>query len=395
MSINTKHMAMVVLGLVIVGNVQAANVTGTWQAEFDTQIGVQKYIYTLAQDGDKVTGKAGSDIGGEKREVELTEGKLNGDEITFVETMRFMDNDIRIDYKGKVSGDKIMFTRKVGDFATEELVARRVQPGDALSAADAKSPPAASRFDARRDGIERGKVETIQYESKSVGVKRNMLVYTPPGYSKDTKYPVFYLLHGIGGNETNWTRTGLADVILDNLYADKKITPMIVVMPNGRASADPRPANIFGRSNVEAYAFFENDLLKDIIPYIESHYSVKASREHRALAGLSMGGGQSLNIGLKHPDVFAWVGGFSSAPNTRGARELITEPAAAKDKLRLLWLSCGDRDGLMNISRSFHEDLTEMDVAHTWHVDSGGHTWPVWKNDLYLISQLLFKDKEN
>lgn len=250
-------------------------------------------------------------------------------------------------------------------------------------------------FDLRREGIERGKVETIEYPSKTVGVKRKLLVYTPPAYSKNKKYPVLYLLHGIGGNETNWTLAGAADVILDNLYADKKIEPLIVVMPNCRASATPRPANIFDQSNLEAYAVFENDLLKDIIPYIESHYPVLADREHRALAGLSMGGGQSLNFGLKNMDVFAWVGGFSSAPNTKPARELITDPAAAKEKLHLLWISCGDRDGLMNISRSFHEDLKKMDVPHFWYVDSGGHSWPVWKNDLYLISQMLFKNKKD
>lgn len=249
--------------------------------------------------------------------------------------------------------------------------------------------------DVRREGIERGRVETISYTSKTVGVERKMLVYTPPGYSKKKKYPVLYLLHGIGGDETNWTRAGSASVILDNLYADKKLVPMIVVMPNARASAAPRPANIFDPCNLEAYAVFENDLLNDVIPHIESNFSVKADREHRALAGLSMGGGQSLNFGLKHLDVFAWIGGFSSAPNTKPARQLITEPAVAKDKLKLLWVSCGDRDGLMNISRNFHQDLKQMDISHLWHVDSGGHTWPVWKNDLYLISQLLFKDKKD
>jgi enterochelin esterase-like enzyme len=249
-------------------------------------------------------------------------------------------------------------------------------------------------FDIVRDNIERGKLETVEYASKTVGVKRKMVVYIPPGYSKNTTYPVLYLLHGIGGDQTNWTQAGLADVILDNLYADKKIVPMIVVMPNGRASAKPRPANIFEPSNVEAYAVFEKDLLRDVIPYIESHYPVKANREHRALAGLSMGGGQSLNIGLGNLDTFAWVGGFSSAPNTKPARELVTKPKVANNKLRLLWLSCGDRDNLMNISRKFHQDLTDMNISHVWHIDSGGHTWSVWKNDLYLISQQLFQDRK-
>jgi enterochelin esterase-like enzyme len=248
-------------------------------------------------------------------------------------------------------------------------------------------------FDVRRDGIERGTTETVEYDSKTVGVKRKMVIYTPPGYSKGAKYPVLYLLHGIGDDETGWKIKGSAEVVLDNLYADKKLIPMIVVMPNGRASAEPAPANPFAGNPFQAYAAFEDDLLKDVIPYIESHYSVQDDREHRALAGLSMGGGQSLNFGLKHLETFAWVGGFSSAPNTGRADSLITDPAGAARQLRLLWLSCGDRDGLMNISKSFHDALEAMKIPHVWRVDSGGHEWPVWKNDLYLFSQMLFRDK--
>ncbi len=280
----------------------------------------------------------------------------------------------------------------LNEFAPQLFKPVPPEKADNKAAALSKTEPVS--FDALRDNIERGKVETVAYPSKTVGVERKMVVYTPPGYSKDSKYPVLYLLHGIGDNENGWTRTGSADVILDNLYADKKIAPMIVVMPNGRASAQPQPANIFEQSNIEAYAVFEKDLLDDIIPYIESHYPALADREHRALAGLSMGGGQSLNFGLSNLDTFAWVGGFSSAPNTKPARELIAEPKTANDKLRLLWVSCGDQDGLMNVSKKFHDDLTEMNVSHAWHVDSGGHTWPVWKNNLYLLSQRLFQDEK-
>jgi enterochelin esterase-like enzyme len=262
----------------------------------------------------------------------------------------------------------------------------------AQAQAPASLAPAPAGFDARRDGIERGKVETAEYDSKSVGVKRKMVIYTPPGYSKDARYPVLYLLHGIGDDETGWTKKGSADVILDNLFADKKLVPMIVVMPNGRASAEPPPANPFQGNPFQAYAAFEDDLLKDVIPYVESHYPAHAGREHRALAGLSMGGGQSLNFGLKHLDTFAWIGGFSSAPNTRPAADLVTDPADATRKLRLLWVSCGDKDGLMGISDRFHTTLDEKKVPHVWHIDSGRHEWPVWKNDLYLFSQMLFRD---
>ena len=127
---------------------------------------------------------------------------------------------------------------------------------------------------------------------------------------KTRQYPVLYLLHGIGGDENEWTRGGVANVILDNLYADKKAVPMIVVLPNGRAAKDLGPRDPFPRQS-PAFAAFEDDLLKDLIPFIEKNYSAKTDRQSRALAGLSMGGGQSLNFGLSHLDTFAWVGGFS------------------------------------------------------------------------------------
>jgi enterochelin esterase-like enzyme len=131
---------------------------------------------------------------------------------------------------------------------------------------------------------------------------------------------------------------------------------------------------------------FENDLLKDVIPYIESHYSVRGDGDHRGIAGLSMGGGQALTIGLKHPGKFAWVGGFSSG----GLADLI--PAADKP-FRLLWVSCGDTDRLLDASKAFHAALEKNHVPHLWHVDAGGHTWPVWKNDLFLLAQRLFWEK--
>jgi enterochelin esterase-like enzyme len=317
-------------------------------------------------------------------------------------------------------------------------------------------PAAPQGFAVKRDNIERGKVESVEYDSKSVGGKRRLVVYTPPGYSKESKYPVLYLLHGAGGNESNWTRAGAADVILDNLYADKKLVPMIVVMPNGIIQG-PRPgavlsAEIMKRADAdkdgkvtldefvaaarqlfkeldkenkgtldekqlaeainrllpasagppgfgpggfrgrEGNSAFENDLLRDIIPYVESHYPVQADREHRALAGLSMGGGQSLSIGLKHLATFAWIGGFSSALFGRQS-DLTTGPADTTKKLRLLWLSCGDKDQLLDANKSFHAGLEEKKIPHVWLVEPGAHNFSVWKNDLCLFSQMLFRDK--
>jgi enterochelin esterase-like enzyme len=324
--------------------------------------------------------------------------------------------------------------------------------GLTLADTPASLPPAPQGFDARRDQVEHGKLETIEYDSKAVEGKRKATVYTPPGYTKDATYPVLYLLHGAGDDETGWTRKGKADVILDNLYAEKKIVPMIVVMPNGfarrpgsgpgaalaaaimkRADADkdgkvsldefrtaaeaiykeidkdragkldekqlaagldrlvPAPAPGSRGRGLGGNTTFETDLLKDLIPYVEAHYPVKADAEHRALAGLSMGGGQALGIGLRHLDTFAWVGGFSSA--LFGQQGSLVPDADGREKLRLLWLSCGDNDRLLDASKAFHTSLDEKKVPHVWHVDSGAHEWPVWKNDLYLLAPMLFRDK--
>ena len=296
----------------------------------------------------------------------------------------------------------------------------------AQTPATAPFPKAPEGFDVRRTGIPAGRVERIEYDSKVTGNKRPAVVYLPPGYSSARKYPVLYLLHGIGGNENHWTQFGKADAILDNLIADNKALPMIIVMPNGRASNEPVTAMFGGRGGraggadqpgaapagaaapagggrggrggagmgVEftAYAAFEKELIGDLVPFIESRYSVQGDREHRALAGLSMGGGQSLNFGLANLNTFAWVGGFSSAPNTAQPAQLVPDAAAARKQLKLLWVSCGDKDSLFNISEGVHKYLDEQKVPHVWHIDLGGaHDFPVWKNDLYHFSTLLFR----
>ena len=315
MSIKTILLTAALAAFALIPGGRAADVSGQWRAEFDTQIGRQKYTFTLKQDGAKITGKAASEVGDEKHNTELKEGKVTGDDVSFVENLNFQGNDLRIEYSGKVAGDQIKFTRKVGDFATEEVLAKRV-PGAATApprrgpeislGPDDKPafPPAPAGFDAKRDGIPHGRLETVEYDSKTVGVKRKAVIYLPPGYSAGTKYPVLYLLHGIGDDERGWSEKGAAAVILDNLAADRKIVPQIVVMPNGRASATVTVQTPWGEQ-FPAFAAFEKDLLNDLIPYVESHYSVKSDRAARALAGLSMGGGQTLNFGLGHLETFA------------------------------------------------------------------------------------------
>ncbi len=264
--------------------------------------------------------------------------------------------------------------------------------GSLYCSISAQVPPPASGFDTVRASIAHGMVDTVIYSSKTVGVKRKATIYTPPGYSKKSKYPVLYLLHGIGGDEKEWLNGGQPQVILDNLYAEGKIEPMIVVMPNGRAMKDDRATGyIMAPDKVQAFADFEKDLLNDLIPFIEKKYPVLADKDHRAVAGLSMGGGQSLNFGLGNLDVFSWVGGFSSAPNTKPPQELLPDAEAARNKLKLLWISCGASDGLVAFSKRTHDFFEKNNVPHIYFIEPGFHDFKIWKSSLYMFSQLLFK----
>jgi len=250
-------------------------------------------------------------------------------------------------------------------------------------------------FDEVNPNAKQGKIETISYESKTVGSIRKATVYTPPGFDKSKKYPVLYLLHGIGGDEKEWLNGGNPNVILDNLYAEGKLVPMIVVMPNGRAMKDDSASgDIMAADKVKAFSVFEKDLLSDLIPFIQKKYPVLKDREHRAIAGLSMGGGQSLNFGLGNLDTFAWVGAFSAAPNTKVGEELLPKPEEAKKKLKLLWISCGDKDWLIENSTRTHDYLSKNNVPHIYYIEPGVHDFKVWKNGLYMFSQFLFKDVE-
>src|SRR5450432_4615348 len=240
---------------------------------------------------------------------------------------------------------------------------------------------ASQGYDTVHADIPHGRIDTIIYLSKTVDSKRRALIYTPPGYSKKKKYPVLYLLHGIGGDEKEWLNGGSPQIILDNLYAEKKIEPMIVVMPNGRAMKDDRAVgNIFDSAKVQAFANFEKDLLNDLIPFIQKHYQVYTDQKHRAIAGLSMGGGQSLNFGLGNLDMFAWIGGFSSAPNTKTPEVLVPDPELARQKIKLLWISCGASDGLLIYSKRTHEYLVKYLIPHVYYIEPGIHDFKVWKN---------------
>ena len=284
-------------------------------------------------------------------------------------------------------------------------------PDDKMAFPD---PPAG--FNIYRDNIPHGEMADVQYDSKTLGTRRQIRVYLPPGYSPSRKYPTIYLLHGLGWNDLEWPQVRRADIVIDNLIADGKVKPTVMIFPNGDSSmtaADivaagggpwmgggrggPGPGVGAGaRGGAGGLRMdnwltpFENDLIKDIIPFVESHYSVYSDPDHRALAGLSMGGGQALNIGLAHPDTFAYVGGFSAAPDTKAPPDLVPDPAVPR-KLKLLWLACGNKDGLIRISRGVHAYLKEKGVPHVWHVDGNAHDTQEWQNNLYLFAQRIFK----
>ncbi|MEO5711910.1 MAG: alpha/beta hydrolase-fold protein [Luteolibacter sp.] len=381
----------------------AAEIAGPWHAEFEGPRGSQKIQFEFKTEGGKLTGKTLSQFGGNSRETDIQDGKVAGESLSFVQVMNFQGNEMRIEYSGKAGEDGIAFTRKVGDFGSSDFKAARgplpagpaepsipASPSQLQLGPDDKpayeAPPAG--FNAKRDGIPHGRLEMIEYDSKTVGTTRKMQVYTPPGYSADEEYPVLIILHGIGGDETEWQRFAHVDALMDNLIADKKAEPMIVVMPNGRAQKEDRADA--GMGAAPAFAVFERDLLDDVIPTIEKRYSTRADREGRALAGLSMGGGQTLNFGLGHLDTFAWLGAFSAAPNTKPPAELVPDPAEAK-KLKLLMITCGSKDGLFRISKGVQTYLKEKEVPYVWHVDDHGHDPAHWSAALYNFSQKIFR----
>jgi enterochelin esterase-like enzyme len=273
------------------------------------------------------------------------------------------------------------------------LVIAMLTPAMAIAASESSEIiPAPDGYDAYRNDIPHGEMNMIAYHSTTVGNERHAMVYTPPGYSPKKKYSVLYLLHGIGGDENEWNAYMNPQNILDNLYAENKLEPMIVVFPNGRAMEDDSATgNIFSPDKIAAFENFEGDLLNDLIPHIESNYPVFKNRHHRALAGLSMGGGQSLNFGLKNLDTFSWVGAFSAAPNTKSPDALLQDPKRISKRLNLLWLSCGADDGLLGISENFHNSLTAKNIPHAWYLDEGAHEPSVWSSGLYQFSQRIFK----
>jgi len=262
-----------------------------------------------------------------------------------------------------------------------------------LAADDVRAwPEPPATYNRPRMDVAHGKVETLEYDSNVTGTRRRANVWLPPGYDSKKKYPVLYLLHGIGGDENEWLRATAVNSILDNLVLDGKAAPMIVVLPNGRAIADDRAiGNPFEPQKAAGFAKFERDLLDNLIPAVQAKYSTFTDRGHRALAGLSMGGGQTLNFGFAHLDTFAALGAFSPAPNTLLPAALVPDAGAVRAAGTYIYLSCGNRDGLINVAQGVHRHLKEIGVAHVWNVDDHEHEPATWGSNLYYFAQALFR----
>jgi enterochelin esterase family protein len=237
--------------------------------------------------------------------------------------------------------------------------------------------------------VPHGVVRTHTYRSKVLERLRYLSVYTPPRYDQETgaRFPVLYLQHGSGDNQDTWTVHGKAHWILDNLIAQGKAKPMVVVMMDGHAAV----AGGGGAQNNNTI-LFERDLMEEVKPFIESNYRVKTDAANRAIVGLSMGGGQSLTIGLNHTDLFAWVGGFSSAvPSNDAVAGALIDSKVTNERLKLLWIGCGREDFLLQRNEQFIATLKEKGINHEWHLTDGNHSWPVWRNYLAEFGPKLFQ----
>jgi enterochelin esterase-like enzyme len=265
--------------------------------------------------------------------------------------------------------------------------------------------PGADFMDTR--DVPHGAVAAVTYPSTALHKVRRMHVYTPPGYEQGAgKFPVLYLLHGAGDADDSWTSVGRAGFILDNLIAAKKARPMIVVMPAGHTSQTTG-----GRGGLPQGDEFEQDFVKDIMPYVEKTYRVLADRPHRAIAGLSMGGMQTLNIAIPHLDQFTYVGVFSSgligtfgtgrgpAPATPAAPDPAWEQqhlsaldnAAAKKGLKLFWFATGSEDFLLPTTKGTLELLKRHGFSPAFKESGGGHTWANWRDYLEEFAPQLFQ----
>jgi enterochelin esterase-like enzyme len=245
--------------------------------------------------------------------------------------------------------------------------------------------------------VPHGSLVKVWYNSPSLELYRRMYVYTPPGYeNSNERYPVLYLLHGAGGDEDAWTALGRANYILDNLIARKEAKPMIIVMPNGNSwqtsslRTTPGTPEFTREDYQKIRGKFEKSLVKDIIPFIEKNYRVKASKENRAIAGLSMGGGHTVTATTEYPEVFGYIGVFSSGIFQPDADTESKFGALKKSGYNIYWVACGKDDFVMESNKRLLDMLNKLEMKHGYFESTGSHTWANWRLYLSKFAPMLF-----
>ena len=271
----------------------------------------------------------------------------------------------------------------------------RIKAGTVVYSSTVEVPGSPPRFDAIQD-VPQGAEHILRYRSSSQARFQTLHVYLPAAYATEParRFPVLYLRHGGGDDDHSWMQDGRAGVILDNLLAAGAAAPMIIVTTNGMTDGTWSHGSSAGGMQL-----LEDELLHDVIPLIERSYRVVPDREHRALAGLSMGGGQAFVIGLRQLPTFAWIAQFSSGLLADKDLDLpawapaLSDPANVNRQLRLLWLGCGDLDPRWNGHLNLMDQLHARGVTAEFHVSSGGHEWSVWRDQLRQLLPKLFNAK--
>ena len=269
-----------------------------------------------------------------------------------------------------------------------------LKDGRTIDASVVEVPGNPPRFDQVQD-VPHGALQIRTYRSTPLKRLRRLYVYTPPQYDTEPtrRFPVLYLRHGSGDNEENWSETGRAGVILDNLIGHGKAVPLLIVMPNGDTDG-----SWAGGSSAQGIELLTEELLTDIVPLVEKNYRAAPGRENRAITGLSMGGGQAFTMGLKHMDQFAWVGEFSSGLVSDTDFHFasyfpgfLDDAAAVNRKLRLLYLSCGTQDPRYFGQLDLGDLLKAHDIRYVWYPTPGVHEWKVWRHALADFAPRLFR----
>jgi enterochelin esterase-like enzyme len=377
---------LVILFLSIYGNVQAQRGTQVKSPEINSNNSVTFRL--LAADANKVT-LSGNWMTGNENQLEMTKDESGIWSFTTpVLPAEFYSYTFNVNGVKTLDPNNVQIVRDGTRFENYVIV-----PGDASNVYTVKNVP-------------HGTLSKVWYPSPTLGKTRRLYVYTPPGYTEsDKKYPVFYLLHGAGGDEDAWTTLGRTPYILDNLIAEEKADPMIVVMTNGNAGSaaapgeEPIQGNTLPGFSQQAGGTFEQSLVNDVIPFIEKNFRTLNDKNHRAIAGLSMGGMHTQNITNNNPDMFGYIGVMSMGlmNNSRMAGNYNAEThkkqieALKQSGLKLYWIGCGEEDFLYESVTTLRKLYDDLGFKYEYRESTGGHTWTNWRIYLTELAPKLFK----